>query len=68
MPDTPEDHRCAYELTHIPPQVLAYAVFGTVVDWRGGIVREVKVLRPRLDAIDDLHRMILDLADQLGCP
>jgi 2-haloacid dehalogenase len=32
-----------------PPQVLAFDVFGTVVDWHGGIAREVRALRPGID-------------------
>ncbi|MDO8720210.1 MAG: haloacid dehalogenase type II [Polaromonas sp.] len=37
--------------THFPshPQVLAFDVFGTVVDWHSGIAREVQALRPALD-------------------
>ncbi len=31
-------------------RVLAFDVFGTVVDWHGGIAREVRALRPRVDA------------------
>lgn len=31
------------------PKVLAFDVFGTVVDWHGGIVREVQALRPGID-------------------
>ncbi len=31
------------------PQVLAFDVFGTVVDWHSGIVRELKLLRPEAD-------------------
>lgn len=31
------------------PQVLAFDVFGTVVDWHGGIAREVQALRPGVD-------------------
>ena len=31
------------------PQVLAFDVFGTVVDWHGGIAREVQALRPAVD-------------------
>ena len=31
------------------PKVLAFDVFGTVVDWHGGIAREVQALRPRVD-------------------
>ena len=32
-----------------PPKVLAFDVFGTVVDWHGGIAREVRALRPAVD-------------------
>lgn len=31
------------------PQVLAFDVFGTVVDWHSGITREVQALRPEVD-------------------
>ncbi len=31
------------------PKVLAFDVFGTVVDWHGGIAREVQALRPEVD-------------------
>lgn len=31
------------------PQVLAFDVFGTVVDWHSGIAREVQALRPGVD-------------------
>jgi len=31
-------------------QVLAFDVFGTVVDWRGSVVREVAALYPQVDA------------------
>ena len=35
---------------YIPaPKVLAFDVFGTVVDWHGGIAREVQALRPWVD-------------------
>lgn len=33
-----------------PPRVLAFDVFGTVVDWHGGIAREIATLRPGIDA------------------
>ena len=33
----------------LPPQVLAFDVFGTVVDWHSGIAREVQALRPAVD-------------------
>ena len=33
----------------IAPQVLAFDVFGTVVDWHSGIAREVQALRPEVD-------------------
>lgn len=32
-----------------PPQILAFDVFGTVVDWHGSIVRELAVLAPAVD-------------------
>ena len=31
------------------PQVLAFDVFGTVVDWHSGIAREVQAIRPEVD-------------------
>ena len=33
----------------LSPQVLAFDVFGTVVDWHSGIAREVCALRPEID-------------------
>ncbi len=33
-----------------PPKVLAFDVFGTVVDWHSSIAREVQALRPDVDA------------------
>lgn len=33
-----------------PPLVLAFDVFGTVVDWHGSIVRELQALHPQIDA------------------
>ncbi|MBC7445828.1 MAG: haloacid dehalogenase type II [Polaromonas sp.] len=33
----------------LSPQVLAFDVFGTVVDWHSGIAREVCALRPEVD-------------------
>ena len=33
----------------VSPQVLAFDVFGTVVDWHSGIAREVCALRPEVD-------------------
>ncbi len=33
-----------------PPQVLAFDVFGTVVDWHGSLAREVAALYPAVDA------------------
>jgi 2-haloacid dehalogenase len=33
-----------------PPQVLAFDIFGTVVDWHGSIAREVAALYPGTDA------------------
>ncbi len=32
------------------PRILAFDVFGTVVDWHGSIVKELKVLYPQIDA------------------
>jgi 2-haloacid dehalogenase len=32
------------------PQVLAFDIFGTVVDWHSGIAREVQALHPNVDA------------------
>ena len=32
-----------------PPQLLAFDVFGTVVDWHSGIAAEVQALRPAVD-------------------
>jgi 2-haloacid dehalogenase len=32
------------------PKVLAFDIFGTVVDWHGSIVREVQALYPQVDA------------------
>ena len=32
-----------------PPKVLAFDVFGTVVDWHSGIAREAQALRPAVD-------------------
>jgi 2-haloacid dehalogenase len=32
-----------------PPKILAFDVFGTVVDWHSGIAREVQALRPAVD-------------------
>lgn len=39
---------------HIPthPKVLAFDVFGTVVDWHSGICREVQSLRPEVNGND----------------
>lgn len=33
-----------------PVKVLAFDIFGTVVDWHGSIVREMQTLRPEVDA------------------
>ena len=33
-----------------PPRILAFDIFGTVVDWHGSIVREVSALYPQVDA------------------
>ncbi len=36
--------------THLPrPRVLAFDIFGTVVDWHGSIVREMHGLNPQVD-------------------
>lgn len=32
-----------------PPKILAFDVFGTVVDWHGSIAREIEALRPGTD-------------------
>ncbi len=32
------------------PSILAFDVFGTVVDWHGGIAREIAAMRPQVDA------------------
>ena len=32
-----------------PPQILAFDIFGTVVDWHGSIVREMLALYPQVD-------------------
>ena len=32
------------------PQILAFDVFGTVVDWHGSIVRDIEALYPQVDA------------------
>jgi FMN phosphatase YigB (HAD superfamily) len=31
------------------PKILAFDIFGTVVDWHGSIVREMQVLYPQVD-------------------
>jgi 2-haloacid dehalogenase len=36
--------------TPATPQLLVFDVFGTVVDWHGSIAREVRALRPEVDA------------------
>lgn len=33
-----------------PPTILAFDTFGTVVDWHGGIAREIRALHPEVDA------------------
>ncbi len=33
-----------------PPRILAFDIFGTVVDWHGSIAREVGALYPQVDA------------------
>ena len=35
--------------SNLSPQVLAFDVFGTVVDWHSSIAREVRALRPEVD-------------------
>ena len=37
-------------MSHPEPQILAFDVFGTVVDWHGSIAAEVAVLYPQVDA------------------
>ena len=37
-------------MTQVTPQVLAFDIFGTVVDWHSGISREVLALCPDVDA------------------
>ena len=32
------------------PQVLAFDIFGTVVDWHGSIAREIRAAHPAVDA------------------
>ncbi len=39
-------HTC---LMSSPPKILAFDVFGTVVDWHGSIVREMRALAPQVD-------------------
>lgn len=36
-------------MTHPSPRILAFDVFGTVVDWHGSIAREVQALAPHVD-------------------
>jgi 2-haloacid dehalogenase len=35
---------------HAPPEVLAFDIFGTVVDWHGSIAREIRSAFPDVDA------------------
>ena len=35
--------------THSHPRILAFDVFGTVVDWHSGIAREVRAIEPNID-------------------
>jgi hypothetical protein len=35
-------------------EVLAFDIFGTVVDWHGSIVREMQALHPQVDAMPSL--------------
>ena len=35
---------------HAPPEVLAFDIFGTVVDWHGSIAREIRSAFPGVDA------------------
>lgn len=37
-------------MSHPLPRILAFDIFGTVVDWHGSIVREVQALYPQVDA------------------
>ncbi len=37
-------------MTRPSPRILAFDIFGTVVDWHGSIVREVQALDPQVDA------------------
>lgn len=37
-------------MSTVRPEVVAFDVFGTVVDWHGSIVRELEVLHPQVDA------------------
>ena len=45
-----------------PARALVFDVFGTLVDWRGGVAREMrKLLRVGGEEADALHRRNLDL-------
>jgi 2-haloacid dehalogenase len=46
--DTP--HPSSLDEIKASTQVLAFDIFGTVVDWHGSIVREVQALHPSVDA------------------
>lgn len=46
--DTP--HPASLDDLKASTQVLAFDIFGTVVDWHGSIVREMQALYPSLDA------------------
>jgi 2-haloacid dehalogenase len=46
--DTP--HPASLDDLKANTQVLAFDIFGTVVDWHGSIVREVQSLYPSVDA------------------
>ena len=36
-------------MPNITPKILAFDVFGTVVDWHGSIAAEVRLLYPQVD-------------------
>jgi 2-haloacid dehalogenase len=46
--DTP--HPASLDDLKASTQVLAFDIFGTVVDWHGSIVREMQALYPSVDA------------------
>jgi 2-haloacid dehalogenase len=45
--DTPTS--CSLNAIKASTQVLAFDIFGTVVDWHGSIVREIQALYPSVD-------------------